>query len=266
MKFIDLFCGIGSFHQALDGHECVMACDIDPMCRETYKVNYNMTDDNVLSDITDIKTFPKADIVCAGFPCETYSIIGKKQGLSVKKGQLIYDVFRAISQSKPNYVFMENVRNILKHQNILDLIHQEMTYMGYSVKVHLLNCKNHGIPQSRQRVFFICCKEKPFLGKIPECITPTLSSYLNQDLIRDFSYTIRAKGGRYDKIDSRHNWTYYRKKDNTIYQLTFDDVVKLQGFPSNFFFCGSTTSQYQMLGNSIPTCLTKAVISATLMD
>lgn len=260
MRFIDLFCGIGAFHQALLDHECVMACDIDPMCRETYKVNYNI---DCCEDIKDIKNVPQADIVCAGIPCVSFSIMGKKQGLNDERGRLIDEVFRIVRLSNPKYVFIENVRNILKCGDTIDYITKNMKTFGYNVYVKLLNCKDFGIPQNRQRVFIICSKIPLSLDFTPYKKKVLLGDYLNQDILRETSYTIRANGGRYAKLGSKYNWTEYLKRDKSVYKLTLEDVIKLQGFPKNFFLCGSTTKQYCMLGNTIPLCLTKAVILAT---
>ena len=261
MKFIDLFCGIGSFHQALKGHECVLACDTDPMCRETYSINYEAQ--YVAGDVREITRVPQADIVCAGPPCVSFSTIGKKEGLNCANGDLINQVFRIVRLANPQLVVLENVRNILNFPEVVRLIYDTMSAMGFTVEHRTMNCKDYGIPQSRIRVFFICRKDATHPLEIEQRPTPTLGEFLGLNIVRPHSLTIRTTG-RYSPItDEKHNWSHYRLMDGTVYRLTLDDCAKLQGF-STFYLCGSQKRQFKMLGNTIPTCLTKAVIGAAL--
>ena len=259
MKYIDLFCGMGSFHQALIKHECVMACDIDASVRDTYEVNYGL---RPLGDITKIMDASKCDVLTAGFPCQSFSYMGKHGGMEDERGQLIFDVFRLTKLSNPDYVILENVKNILKYPDMLTIIYERMNAMDYTVKHQLLNCWEFGIPQNRQRVFFVCVKRglpEYFFPK-PGVNNPTLSEYMGSPFKKDRIRTIRTEG-YYSKIDDCHNWANYELENGTVYQLLEDDCKHLQGFGRDFVLKGNKKQRFKQLGNTIPTNLTKAIIS-----
>ena len=118
-KFIDLFCGIGGFHQAMSelGGECVYASDIDPECRRIYKLNYGIEPDG---DITKVKEedIPAHDVLCAGFPCQSFSKAGKRLGFDdPTRGTLFFDILRILKYHQPKYALLENVRNLAGHDN-----------------------------------------------------------------------------------------------------------------------------------------------------
>ena len=113
LKFIDLFCGIGGFHQALKkiGCECVFASDIDENCRKTYENNYGLKPEG---DITKIKIeeIPIFDILCAGFPCQPFSKAGFQKGFDDDRGNLFFHICNVVKIHKPKYMILENVRNL----------------------------------------------------------------------------------------------------------------------------------------------------------
>ena len=115
LKYIDLFCGIGGFHQALNklGAECVLACDIDKDCRIVYKDNYGLEPVANVKNI-DEKTMPDFDILCAGFPCQAFSNGGKKKCFEDDRGLLFDEIIRIAKEKKPKFMFLENVKHILK--------------------------------------------------------------------------------------------------------------------------------------------------------
>lgn len=163
-KFIDLFCGIGGFHQALSdlGGECVYACDIDKHCREAYYRNYGITPD---SDITKVNPadIPDYDILCAGFPCQAFSKAGKRLGFNdPTKGTLFFEVMRIARQTKPKYMLLENVRNLAGHDdgNTWKTIHESIVNAGYKTPDNPVIFSPHyiGIPQHRERVFIMCVR------------------------------------------------------------------------------------------------------------
>ena len=175
MKFIDLFCGIGGFHQALSnvGFECVFACDINAKCRSIYKENYNMEPKSDIRDII-IKDIPKFDILCAGFPCQAFSKAGKQNGFNDDRGNLFFNIYKIIKFHQPKYLIMENVRNLLSHDkgDTWKVIYKSIKKLGYYTyeKPLILNTLHLNIPQSRERVIIICSKnkllEKPIIPKI----------------------------------------------------------------------------------------------------
>ena len=119
MKYIDLFCGIGSFHYSFEklGFECVMACDISSNVQETYLANYNVAP---LGDITkiDVVSVPEFDILCAGFPCQPFSIAGKSKGFDDEtRGNMFLHLMRFVHHHRPKFVILENVAALLNHDD-----------------------------------------------------------------------------------------------------------------------------------------------------
>ena len=183
-KFIDLFCGIGGFHQAMEslGGECVFACDIDADCRKTYEANYGLKPDVDVTKIDPAK-LPAFDVLCGGFPCQAFSKAGKRLGFADEtKGTLFFDVERIMAHCKPKYALLENVRNLASHDggNTWRTIHEHLTNIGYNVLEEPVIFSPHylGIPQHRERVFIMCVRKDigtlPVFqfnakGKLPKC-------------------------------------------------------------------------------------------------
>jgi DNA (cytosine-5)-methyltransferase 1 len=180
-KFIDLFCGIGGFRVALEkcGLECVFSSDIDPFAREAYKKNFG---DLPNGDITTIpaKKIPKHDVLCAGFPCQPFSISGKQGGVLDPRGRLFYEILRITEYHKPYILLLENVKNILTidNGNVIKTIEQKLREINYSLHKHILNASYFGIPQARERVYFVALRKdmettnKPALN----CVQPKESN------------------------------------------------------------------------------------------
>lgn len=171
-KFIDLFCGIGGFHQAMTslGGECVFASDIDAECRKTYEANYNI---KPWGDITKIKAseIPQHEVLCGGFPCQSFSKAGKRLGFTDDtKGTLFFDICRILDYHHPEYVLLENVRNLASHDkgNTWNVIRDTLTSLGYNLLPEPVIFSPHyiGIPQHRERVFIMCVRED--IGKIED--------------------------------------------------------------------------------------------------
>ena len=169
LKFIDLFCGIGGFHQALHriGAECVFACDIDEQCRKTYERNYGLKPAGDISTI-DITKIPEFDILCGGFPCQSFSNSGKKKGLSDKRGQLFEYILQIANYRKPRFLFLENVKHIMKVNGgtPFQYILQRIRETGYEVDTIELSPHQLGIPQQRERIVFICVRSDIYKGNI----------------------------------------------------------------------------------------------------
>lgn len=169
--YIDLFCGIGGFHQAMSqlNGECVYACDIDADCRKTYEKNYGITPDIDITKV-DEKDIPKHDVLCAGFPCQAFSKAGKRLGFEDKtKGTLFFDICRILRYHMPKYVLLENVRNLASHDkgNTWKTIHDSLIEIGYKTFEQPIIFSPHyiGIPQHRERVFIMCIRKD--LGELP---------------------------------------------------------------------------------------------------
>ena len=169
-QFIDLFCGIGGFHQALTqlGGECVFASDIDKECQKTYYENYGLMP---VGDITKVneKLIPSFDVLCGGFPCQSFSKAGNRKGIEDARGTLFFDILRIAKHHKPKYMLLENVRNLAGHDKgrTWNIIHENLTEMGYSVSASPIIFSPHfiGIPQHRERVFILC--KRSDIGELP---------------------------------------------------------------------------------------------------
>lgn len=158
-KYIDLFAGIGGFHLALSslGAECVYANEWDSFAQKVYKENFGIEPEGDITKV-DENTIPEHDILCAGFPCQAFSISGKQRGFEDSRGTLFFDVARVVKAKKPKVVFMENVKNFATHDNgnTLAVVKETMEQLGYTFYEKVLNAVNYGMPQKRERIYMVC--------------------------------------------------------------------------------------------------------------
>lgn len=159
MTFIDLFAGIGGFRLALEsyGAKCVFSSEWDAFCQQVYNDNFGDVPEGDITKI-DEKDIPNHDILCAGFPCQPFSISGKQRGFNDARGTLFFDVARIVKEKKPKIVFMENVRNFETHDNgnTLEVVKNTMLELGYSFSYKVLNASDYNIPQKRERIYMVC--------------------------------------------------------------------------------------------------------------
>ena len=164
MKFLDLFSGIGGFRLGMEsaGHKCVGFCEIDKFARESYKAIHDTKGEIELHDITTvtdefIRRIGSVDIICGGFPCQAFSIAGNRRGFEDTRGTLFFEIARFASILRPRYLFLENVRGLLNHQkgDTFETVLRALDELGYDVEWQVLNSKNFGVPQNRERVFII---------------------------------------------------------------------------------------------------------------
>ena len=162
-KFIDLFCGIGGFHLAVSsfGGQCVFASDINQEACKVYEENFNMTPEGDITQIP-VETIPQHDIICAGFPCQPFSISGQKEGFkdSRGRGKLFFEVVRIAKYHKPKIIILENVRNFANHDNgrTLTTVYEELENIGYKVFSEVLCATDYGVPQARKRIYIVAFK------------------------------------------------------------------------------------------------------------
>lgn len=159
MRFIDLFAGLGGFHQALSrlGHTCVFASELDPDLAELYKKNFGVTPAGDIRTVK-LKEIPAHDVLCAGFPCQPFSKAGGQQGLKCPQwGDLIDYVVRILRHHKPKYFIIENVPNLVRHNQGKTWagIKNKLYDAGYDVDDHKLSPHQFGIPQIRERAFIV---------------------------------------------------------------------------------------------------------------
>lgn len=164
MKFLDLFAGIGGFRLGMEraGHECVGFCEIDPFARKSYKAIHNTEGEFEFHDITgvtdeSVRGIGCVDVICGGFPCQAFSIAGKRAGFEDTRGTLFFEIARFASILRPKYLFLENVTGLLSHDNgnTFETILGALDELGYDAEWQVFNSKNFGVPQNRERVFII---------------------------------------------------------------------------------------------------------------
>lgn len=295
INFIDLCCGIGSFHYSIKkvnpDSKCILACDILKSARNTYKENYNLEPFCDLHDIDYSKY--EAEVVFSGNPCQSFSNIRKRKGLNDSRGNLFLWIIENILGLKkyPCFVF-ENVYNLLKigeirlkpdsnyfveKGKIFETIKSKIESYNYLVWYKVLLASDYGIPQNRKRIFIICIKKGyrniNNVESVENIFQEVKTKYYNKNIklndflkvdeefkfIRDIAFTIRC-GGRRSPINSKQNWDGYylenKEKEIKEYRLTTEDMQKLQGFNESFKLIGSETEKQKLLGNTIPTNLT----------
>jgi DNA (cytosine-5)-methyltransferase 1 len=270
--YMDLCCGIGSFHYAMqhifgNTAKLILAIDILNSATNSYKANYPNT--NVIKE--DIKNIDfnkwKSDIIFAGVPCQSFSNIGKREGVDSKNGELLIYLLKTILPTvKPKFLVIENVKGLLTHNKgeTFDLITDYIIEAGYCYVYNVISCKDYGIPQNRKRVFIICStlelSQDDFETFLEEnkIESPTLSEFLEGNFEKNIAYTIRC-GGLNSPITSKQNWDGYNV-DEKVYRLTLEDKKKLQGFPTDFITLGSEKEQSNLMGNTIPTNMTKLIV------
>ncbi|HEM2779936.1 TPA: DNA cytosine methyltransferase [Streptococcus suis] len=164
MKFLDLFAGIGGFRLGMEraGHECVGFCEIDQFARKSYKAIHNTEGELEFHDITgvtdeSVRGIGCVDVICGGFPCQAFSIAGKRAGFEDTRGTLFFEIARFASILRPKYLFLENVTGLLNHDNgnTFETILGALDDLGYDAEWQVFNSKNFGVPQNRERVFII---------------------------------------------------------------------------------------------------------------
>jgi DNA (cytosine-5)-methyltransferase 1 len=184
--FIDLFCGIGGFRLALEqrGLQCVFSSEIDPRTREAYQANFGEKPEGDIREI-DVRDIPPHDILCGGFPCQSFTISGKGQSVECDNGKLFYEIMRIVSFHRPKLILLENVRHLLRIDDgeILSVFKKAFEDTGYKIAHHLLNASFYGIPQSRIRVYFVAIRED--LPLISQCPVPPYEKIYLEDVLEE---------------------------------------------------------------------------------
>jgi len=218
LKFIDLCSGIGGFHFGLKKHKCVLACDINKLCRESYKTNFNIECKEDIFEL-NVKELCDFDILCAGFPCQPFSSAGLKKGMEDDRSKVYDKILKIIQEKQPKLVLLENVKNLLvmNKGEVIKKIASDLEKLNYNVSFSLLNTSNFGLAQNRERVYIVCINK---------------TKYNN----RSFDFTklknINIKKNLKDIIDFSN--TEYLEKDK--YVLLETDKLKTQR--SGLIFCG----------------------------
>jgi DNA (cytosine-5)-methyltransferase 1 len=265
IKFIDLFAGIGGFHHALTSipkvkGECVLTCEMDTNCRKVYEANFGeqknfsvnirkltQNDKGEALSAEEIRSIvPDHNILCAGFPCQPFSKSGKQLGAKDKtRGTLFHDIISIVEARKPNYMILENVKNLMgpKHERTLEIIIDAISELGYEVEdkpitlsPHQISKKEGGAPQVRERVFILAIKKSPRALKRLSTISEEVKSLKTagkklQDKWRISNYLVAdsmIKGGVRRYRLNEHEMKWLEAWDDFV-KIIPDD--KLPGFP-----------------------------------
>ena len=162
IKYIELFAGIAGFRKGFekvsDSYQCVWANEIDKYACQIYRKNYG-EGELYEGDITavDAGDIPDHDLLCGGVPCQAWSIAGKRGGFEDSRGTMWFECFRIIKAKKPKYIILENVKGLLSHDkgNSFEYICENICELGYAIDFEVLNSKNFGVPQNRERIFLV---------------------------------------------------------------------------------------------------------------
>ena len=306
--FIDLFAGIGGLRIPFqDIGECVFTSEKDAAARTVYAANFDENIDEIDQDVSKFgievpPTFPDHDLLLAGFPCQPFSHAGKKLGFEDARGTLFFSIANIISSKSPKVVLLENVRGLKSHDGgrTFSVIQGTLRELGYVVHFKVLNARDYGLPQNRNRLFIVAIRadlqnaenyEFPepthdrsdlFLGSIlkdnpaPEL---TISDRLwaghqlrkakNQEKGTGFGYQIFTPTSTYAATLSAR---YYKdgseiliaQKNNNPRKLSVLEAMNLQGFPETFEPHKSSKEAYKQFGNAVPVNVVRA-ISKTLV-
>jgi DNA (cytosine-5)-methyltransferase 1 len=298
LKFIDLFCGIGGFRVAFEEAceendiqpDCVFSSDIDKYAQESYEANFG---EKPKGDITKINEndIPDHDILFAGFPCQPFSIIGQMKGLNDTRGTLFFDIARIIEAKKPKAFILENVKQLVGHDQgkTLKIIVQALQDLGYHVQYSVLNALDYGLPQKRERVVIVGHRE-PIMFTFPNPEKPYKS--LNEILETKVDEKYFASDFIQVKRKEKHKSSYYpsiwhENKSGNICsypyscalrsgashnyllvngerRLTPREMFRLQGFPDWYKIVVSDAQAKKQAGNAVPVNMIKAVVQKLL--
>lgn len=180
--FIDLFCGIGGFRQAMEsiGGRCVFSCDKNKNVRMTYEANYNEVPAKNILKIPS-EAIPNFDVLCAASHVSHSASLASKEDSADTRGTMFFEIASIIKYHKPKVVFLENVDNLARHDNgrTLEVILNTLHELGYDVHYKVLNAADYGVAQRRKRIYFVCFLK----GTAPDFIFQKLSNLILQSKI-----------------------------------------------------------------------------------
>jgi DNA (cytosine-5)-methyltransferase 1 len=292
--YIDLFAGIGGFHLAADdlGGKCVFASEIDAEAKRAYKENYKLEPHG---DITQIAAseIPDHDVLLAGFPCQPFSIIGKKLGFDDIRGTLFFEIAKILEEKKPKMFVLENVKQLKTHNNgkTLKTILKRLEDLDYKVYNEVLNALDFGLPQKRERIIIVGFLNNAVNFSFPN---PKLQGKLEDILEADDTIDAKHFASKtiVKKRREKHKSKYYpsiwhENKGgnissypyscalragasynyllvNGIRRLTPREMLRLQGFPDTFNIVCNDSQTRKQAGNAVPVNVIKAVLKEVL--
>jgi len=214
ISYIDLFAGIGGFHQAMNSFngKCVFASEWDKEAAKTYFENYGVKPQGDITKINE-EEVPLHDMLCGGFPCQAFSISGKQKGFEDTRGTLFFDVARIVQYHKPKVLLLENVRNFEKHDkgNTLKTVVNTLEKLNYVVFYKVLNASHYGLPQNRERIFIVCFRKDLNINKF------------------DFPKPLNIKVSLLDIIEDSPKNAKIINRPDTVFTKSFEPKVNLFG-------------------------------------
>lgn len=270
--------------------ECVFSSDIDKFCQDSYEANFG---ERPHGDITEIdeKSIPDHDILFAGFPCQPFSIIGQMKGLNDTRGTLFFDIARIIKEKKPKAFILENVKQLVGHDQgrTLKVILKALEGIGYHVQYSVLNALDYGLPQKRERIVIVGHRE-PILFTFPEPIKPytPLSEVLDTKVDeKHYASDYIRKKRRERHTSSFYPSIWHENKSGNICSYPFScalragasynyllvngerrltprEMFRLQGFPDWYKIVVSDGQARKQAGNAVPVSMIKAVVQKLL--
>ena len=291
-RFIDLFAGIGGIRlgfESVGGH-CVFSSEFDEDACKTYEANFG---EHPSGDITkiDAKDIPDFEILLGGFPCQAFSIIGKKEGFANETcGTLFFDIERILKEKQPPAFMLENVRNLTAHDNgnTFRIIKEHLEKLGYHVYAKVLNALDYGVPQKRERIIivgFIDDVEFSFPEPISESEKTTLADILEDNVDKKYYVRDTIRESRIDRLKDKNYPKPYISHENMAgsitphpyssalragasanYILINDErrptereLLRIQGFPDDFKIVVPYGKIKKQTGNSVAVPVIKAV-------
>jgi DNA (cytosine-5)-methyltransferase 1 len=226
--FIDLFAGIGGFRIAMQDlfGKCVFSSEIDKYAKKTYELNFGKVP---FGDITKIseKDIPEHDVLCAGFPCQAFSIAGKRKGFEETRGTLFFEIARIIKEKKPKAFFLENVKGLRNHdkgktlKTILEVLRDDLNY--YVPEPEIMNAKDFGVPQNRERIYIVGFRKDLNINdfKYPE---PTIQNVKFADIKENNEVSVKYYlSEQYQKTLINHRQRHSDKGNGFGYEIIADD-------------------------------------------
>lgn len=292
-KFIDLFAGIGGIRIPFDelGGDCVFTSEWDKFAQQTYYANFGEIPEGDITKIP-VETIPPHDILLAGFPCQPFSMAGKKKGFFDTRGTLFFNIEKIIEYHKPSVVFLENVKNLRNHDKgrTFQVIKDRLEKLGYKVFDTVLNAKEFGVPQNRERIYIICFKDNDtnFKFPVPPKTKVKVGDILEKETEKDYTlsdklwkghqkrkenHKKKGNGFGFSLFDSESPYTstitarYYKdgaeilikQEGKNPRKITPREAARLQGFPDTFKIPVSDTQAYRQFGNSVAVPVIRAI-------
>lgn len=280
MKFIDLFAGIGGFRFGLEGelykrgYKCVGSVENEKFARKSYEAIFQ--EEPTFGNIREVKPeqLPEAQLYTAGFPCQSFSVIGNRRGTEDKRGNLFFEIIRLAKVRKPQYLLLENVPGLLSSDQGKDFLFilNTLQDVGYEFEWQILNSQNFGVPQHRKRVFLIGHSGGITRRPIFPIRRPQVSFGGSSDKC---FVVLTKKGWRKKSISTAIDHNYHKGFDNhgqrsgvitkegKIRRLTPRECFRLQGFPDWAFErakeVNSNTQLYQQAGNAVTVNIVKEI-------